>query len=84
MEKYRFNKEQIEKVFDEVRRRIEIAVFEAHADGQTVTLGDIKDLNADVMQGVYSTLMVLSDNWSEVVLMMDEIKRERSGWEEEI
>lgn len=84
MEKYRFNKEQIEKVFDEVRRRIEITVFEAHADGQTVTLGDIKDLNADVMQGVYSTLMVLSDNWSEVVLMMDEIKRERFGWEEEI
>lgn len=84
MEKYRFNKEQIEKVFDEVRRRIEMVVFEAHAGGQTVTLGDIKDLNADVMQGVYSTLMVLSDNWSEVVPMMDEIKRERSGWEEEI
>lgn len=84
MEKYRFNKEQIENVFDEVRRRIEMAVFEACADGQTVTLGDIKDLNADMMQGVYSTLMVLSDNWSEVVPMMDEINRERSGWEEEI
>lgn len=84
MEKYRFNKEQIEKVYDEIRRRVEVEVREAQFDGQTVTLGDIKDLAATMMQGVYSTLMVLSDNWSEVVLMMDEIKRERSDWEEEI
>lgn len=84
MEKYRFNKEQIEKVFDEVRRRIEMEVFEARADGQTVTLGDIKDLNADVMQGVYSTLMILADNWTDVVFIFDEIEEERAGWEEEI
>lgn len=84
MEKNIFNKEQIEKVFDEVQRRIEMEVFEARAAGQQVTLGDIKDLKADVMQGVYSALMVLCGNWSEVVPMMDEIERERSGWEEEI
>ena len=61
-----------------------MAVFEARADGQTVTLGDIKDLNSDMMQGVFSTLMMLADNWTDVVLIFDEIAEERAGWEEEI
>lgn len=76
MERYTFNKEQIKTVMKEVERRVQIDVDDALADGAEVTVADIREYRADLMQGVYGTLMVLSTNWPDVRMMLDEIEEE--------
>ena len=78
-----FTLEDVTRVYDEVDRRIEsdrmLGLFE--------TDGEIKEYRKAMMQGVYGTLMVLADNWSEVrCRMIDRIEDERHwielGYEE--
>lgn len=76
MEKYTFNKEQIKAVMTEVERRVQIDVNDALSDGCEVTVKEIREYRADMMQGVYGTLMVLSKNWPDVRCMLDQIEED--------
>lgn len=76
MNKYEFNKEQIEAVMTEVERRVQIDVNDALSDGCDVSVKEIREYRANMMQGVYGTLMVLSKNWPDVVTMLDQIEED--------
>lgn len=77
MAKHAFTREELELVLDEVDRRLDIEVREAAFEGNSYTLGEIKELRALIMQGVYGTLMKLASDWSGVVVMIDELKEGR-------
>ena len=71
MDKYTFTKENMEAVINEVSRRVR---HEIDA-GELQTQGEIHEYWNSMMQGVYSTLMVLSTNWPDVVQMLDPIEQ---------
>lgn len=71
---YDFTKSDIKKVYDEVDRRINIAIN----DGDLESHDEIDDYRAVMMQGVYSTLMVLAKDWPAVVQMIRVEEEERA------
>lgn len=71
---YDFTKSDITKVYDEVDRRINIAIN----DGDLESQDEINDYRAVMMQGVYSTLMVLAKDWPAVVQMIMAEEEERA------
>lgn len=86
MKKIQFEKEDISRVYDEVERRLEIDVSDLYEDGISG-----KELNRIItetrlamLQGVYSTLMMLSLDWPDVVQMINKEENERwpSAFEE--
>lgn len=86
MKKIRFEKEDISRVYDEVQRRLEIDVRDLCEEGIS---GEelhniIRETRLAMLQGVYSTLMVLSLGWPDVVTMIDKEENERwpSAFEE--
>ena len=68
-----YTQEDIERILNEVERRIDIEV----KDGMFTHQDEIKEYLAVMMQGVYSTLMVTSDDWPSVVTMLDKSEDER-------
>ena len=81
MPKYNFTKEDIEKVYEEVNRRLKIDVEDAFNDGiEDISVNDILECRNGMLQGVYSVLMVLSADWPEVRWMCDEAE-EAQYWE---
>ena len=69
---FEFSKADVERVYDEVERRLEMLAAEFSTD-------ELMETKKDMMQGVYSSLMVLAKNWPEVRLMTDQIEEERWG-----
>lgn len=57
----------VSNILEEVERRIQIGIN----DGDFDNVREIEDCRSDMMQGVYSTLMVISSNWPDVVRMID-------------
>jgi len=73
-----FTREDIEKVYDELDRRMEIDI----RDEAIPWNGDsIREERASRLQGVYGTIMALAPdkNWQEVVRWFGEIEEERYG-----
>ena len=68
--KYKFTKEDVERVYDEVERRIQIDVRDDCFDTQD----EIIEYRNAMLQGVYGTLMVLASNWPDVRSMTDVIE----------
>lgn len=86
MKKIKFEKEDISRVYDEVQRRLEIDVRDLCEDGisgEELT-NIIRETRLAMLQGVYSTLMVLSLDWPDVVQMTAKEENERwpSAFEE--
>lgn len=86
MKKIKFEKEDISRVYDEVQRRLEMDVRDLCEDGisgEELT-NIIRETRLAMLQGVYSTLMVLSLDWPDVVQMTDKEENERwpSAFEE--
>lgn len=86
MKKFKFEEEDISRVYDEVERRLEIDVSDLYEDGISG-----KELNRIItetrlamLQGVYSTLMTLSADWPDVVQKIGKEENERwpSAFEE--
>ena len=78
---YDFTKSDITKVYDEVDRRINIAINDGDFTGCVGSpewQDEIDDHRAVMMQGVYSTLMVLAKDWSAVVQMIRVEEEERA------
>lgn len=69
---FEFSKADVERVYDEVERRCGMLAREFSAD-------ELMETKKDMMQGVYSSLMVLAKNWPEVRVMTDQIEEERWG-----
>jgi len=69
-------KENLEKIYDEVERRINIDI----KSNVLKTEREIKDTRSDMMQGVYSALMTIADNWEDVVWYIDEEEKKRLCW----
>lgn len=86
MKKFKFEEEDISRVYDEVQRRIELDVHDLFEDGISgeELSNIIRETRLAMLQGVYSTLMVLSADWPEVVQMTskEENKRWPSAFEE--
>lgn len=68
-----FTMEQLNQVFDEMERRLSVDID----NGVLRTDREIRYARNDMLQGVYGTLMVLADNWSDVRQMIDRIEIER-------
>lgn len=68
-----YSKADVQAVYDEVDRRINMRVKDgelAAEDGYTYPEA-IESCRLEMLQGVYSVLMVLSSNWPEVRIMCD-------------
>ncbi len=68
MTKFHFTQEHVEAVNAELNRRIESAIRNHEFD----TYAEAREAWKDMLQGAYSTFMVMADNWPEVVQIMDE------------
>lgn len=71
---YDFTRSDITKVCDEVDRRINIAINYGDLESQD----EIDGYRTVMMQGVYSTLMVLSKDWPAVIQMIRVEEEERA------
>lgn len=69
-------KQNLEKIYDEVERRINIDI----KSNVLKTERENKDTRSDMMQGVYSALMTIADNWEDVVWYIDEEEKKRLCW----
>ena len=69
----KIERDQVTKVYDEVARRIDDEI----RDGMLETAGDVHEEWCIMLQGVYSTLMMLAGNWPEVRSWCDEEEAER-------
>ena len=65
-----YNKKDVERVYDEVDRRIQLITD----DGEFDWLSDLVEYRKAMLQGVYSTLMVTSRNWPDVSSWCREIE----------
>lgn len=65
----KLTKDEINRVYDEIERRTSKDI----KDGTLQELGIFEHRQ----QGMFAALMALSDNWADVVFMIDEIERER-------
>lgn len=74
MSKIKFTREDVERVYDEVERRLEVD----KACGAFTNEAEIRECRNAMLQGVYGTLMTLASNWSDVrCKMIDPIEEER-------
>lgn len=78
MGKVRFTREDIERVYDEIDRRIDAD----KACGLFTNESEIKEYRNAMMQGVYGTLMALASNWSDVRCTMIDPIEEVRYWNE--
>lgn len=62
--------EDLEKIYDEVERRVQIDVN----DGCFDDIKQVQEYRNALMQGVYSALRILSNDWVETVLMIGKIE----------
>ena len=82
--KHEFVKSEIEAVYAEVERRIQNDV----RDGAFEFQHEIDEYRKAMLQGVYSALIVLSKDWSNVVTQMidpieEDLRWKRIGYEED-
>lgn len=76
MKKVEITREQVEAIYAEVERRIESDV----RDGAFENQDEINEYRKAMFQGLYSALIVLSNNWSEVVTRMIDPVEEDLYW----
>lgn len=78
---FEFSKADVERVYDEVERRWDMLHYEydEKTDSCVFTPDELIEIRYDMMQGVYSALMVLAKNWPDVRSMTDHIEEERWG-----
>ena len=77
----KYTREDIQSVYDEVERRIQMDIKNGYLtdkDGyiQPETISEYRDT---ILQGVYATFMILSDDWPNVCQMCIE-EEESRGW----
>ena len=82
--KIAYTREQVEAVYDEVDRRLEMDIRDGYFYNKQGNFQDAeyKDYRAAMLQGVYSALMATASNWSEVVTSMIVPIEERRYWAE--
>lgn len=73
IEKYHVN-----KTYNEIDRRIDDMIH----DGALETPEEIREERNAMLQGVYSTYMMISDNWPDVRYWCDVNERERGYYED--
>lgn len=85
MDKIRFTEEQVEAVYDEVDRRLQSDIADGYfydRNGHFDECG-FEEYRSAMLQGVYSALMSLSNNWSDVVCYMINPIENQRYWTEE-
>lgn len=70
MERIKFEKEQIEAIYDEVDRRMLMAINDDCFENEYEIMRERRTMH----QGVYSVLSVLAINWPEVRSWTDEVE----------
>lgn len=75
--KHVFTEDEIRSIYDEIDRRIRILEFDDY-DAKS-----LREARCDMMQGVYSTLMILAKDWPHVRHMCD-LEEERRGYREAV
>lgn len=65
----------VERVYDEVERRMQLL----YAEGGW-TSKELREERVAMTQGVYSALMMLSENWPDVRAACDEVEDETGWW----
>lgn len=75
MEKIKFERPQIEAIYDEVDRRLCPLI-----QTDNFTHEELRDERCAMMQGVYSALSACASNWPEVRQWIDEIEDKRNWW----
>lgn len=70
MTKIDYKREDIERIYDEVDRRIEMEI----KDGGFKYISEVVEYRKAMLQGVYSTLMVTAKDWPQVVFWTDQIE----------
>ena len=58
----KFKREHVDKVYDEIDRRVARFIHEGSIENEQ----ELHEAREAMLQGVYSTLMVLADNWPAV------------------
>lgn len=79
-----YSKADVQAVYDEVDRRISRGIKDgefAAEDGYTYPEA-IESYRLEMLQGVYSVLMVLSSNWPEVRIMCENEEEHRGYFTE--
>lgn len=66
--------EHVSKTYNEIERRLEIMAGDGALDSEFEFLEQRKAM----LEGVYSTFMMISDNWPETRHFCDLVERERS------
>lgn len=85
MDKIRFTEEQVEAVYDEVDRRLRSDITCGYFYDRNGHFDEceFKEYRNAMLQGVYSVLMSLSSNWSDVVCYMINPIENQRYWAEE-
>ena len=65
-------REHVQEVYNEIERRLEGMVRNREFDCEE----ELVEVRKTMLQGVYCTLMMISDNWPDVRLYCDLIERE--------
>lgn len=70
---------ELERIYDEVDRRIGMYIADIFSDYSEAEIreADIIEYRKDVLQGVYSALIVTVPNWPEIAQWCNEIEEER-------
>lgn len=69
----KIKKEHVSKSYNEIDRRIEIMIHDGDFSNET----EIQEYRNAMLQGLYSTFMMISDNWPDVRSWCDTAERER-------
>ena len=65
-----FTMEEVERVYDEIYRRLDNEIRMGLIETET----EINEYKNAMLQGVYGTLMILAENWVGVRTMLDRIE----------
>ena len=83
MGRYHITKEEVQRAYDEIERRVQLEI----KDGAFKWEDEINEYRGALLQGLYGTLKVLSDNWCEVSRwcydLEDQAYWKRLGYEED-
>ena len=84
MQRITFTREQVEAVYDEVDRRLECDLFSGYFYDKLGQFDEdeFKGYRNAMLQGVYSVLMSLATNWSDVRCFMIDPIEEKRYWAE--
>lgn len=84
MQKITFTMEQVEAVYDEVDRRLQsdISCGYFYDENENFNELEFKEYRKAMLQGVYSALMSLANNWSDVRCYMIDPIEEKRYWSE--